>query len=611
MRLIPFSVFLPTGVSLLILTLHLRLYKISGVLYEWSTTSRVPTQVVIHVLASALSALLVFPICTIVSQWTRHRLLEKSVSLVTLRVWTAVIQTRTDWNLPWTLKLTTLLFFAFIYLPAVLWAGSLTPVITLDEIRDISLSGKVTVSYSYPKHQDKAMCICQYNTFARSHLTQSLVPSGGPTGDYAHLLLNKCWESTQSNGTFTNCLKSTEANRLLQSVATSSPPDNRSRVHSKWDNTKFQYIGRSYGVGAAAALTDRHIAALQNIQQYTYAEIGFHAETKCIYNESSALTIRLKAISDDDAYPSRYLAYGALPNANWSHILEYGNYKEGELFQGMDFYAQVALSNESFDHNIVSTFIKQLRTSDTRWMFGMVTGQRYLQLNKTQCETTFRPSLFNIVVFLVNSTISVSQVDNVEVDDPDPTYNLREVASDSYGLSYVSTSLYTSTVGDAFMANIPSLKTRRSVTSDDVNDADYQAVVLDAIADSVMSVMDDSLVALGSASLVFPDATQVVSATAQTTAVQIGSKPFIWTVVVLNILGSLAVVASYFVLRKATIPTFQYSDIGCVSVGIDQGITVLEQVDDVQDDAVPRWDGDPGSHLIGRLAMRLQLKQRQ
>jgi hypothetical protein len=149
------------------------------------------------------------------------------------------------------------------------------------------------------------------------------------------------------------------------------------------------------------------------------------------------------------------------------------------------------------------------------------------------------------------------------------------------------------------------------VTSDNIKDASYQAVVLDAIADSVMSVMDDSLVALGSASLVFPDATQVVNATAHITAVQIGSKPFIWTVVGLNILGSLAVVASYFVLRKATIPIFQYSDVGCIAVGIDQGITVLEQVDVVQDDAGLRWDGDPGSRLIGRLAMRLQPKQRQ
>lgn len=156
LKLIPFCVFLPTGTSLVILTLHLRLYKTSGILYEWSTSSRVLTQVVVHILSSALSALLVLSICTIVSQWTRHRLSEKSVSLDTLRVWTAVIQTRMDWNLPWALKLTTLLFFAFSYIPAVLWAGALTPVITLDEIKDIPLSGKGTVFHSSPKHQDKA-----------------------------------------------------------------------------------------------------------------------------------------------------------------------------------------------------------------------------------------------------------------------------------------------------------------------------------------------------------------------------------------------------------------------------------------------------------------------
>jgi hypothetical protein len=382
-------------------------------------------------------------------------------------------------------------------------------------------------------------------------------------------------------------------------------------VHPKWDNTKFQYVGRSYGVGAAAGLTDRHIAALRNIQHYTYAEIGFREETKCVYNESSALAIRFDAESDNPAFPSRYWAYGALPNSNWSHIVEYGNYTEGEFFDGMDFYAQSAFGSANFDNRLVSTFTKLSRTSNARRMFGIVAGQTYLQLNKTQCETTLQPSLFNIIVSLVNSTISVSRVDNVETLDPDPTYNLREVASHSYGLSFTSTSLVTSTVGDAFMANIRSLQARRSVASNDANDADYQAVVLDAIADSVMSVMDDSLVALGSAALVFPNATQVVNATAHITAVQIGSKPFIWSVVGLNILGSLAVVASYFVLRKANIPTFQYSDVGCVAVGIDQGITVLEQVDVVQDDAALRWDGDPGSRLIGRLAMRLQPKQRQ
>lgn len=153
MKLIPFCVILPTGVSLLILNLHLRSYKTSGILNEWSTSSRVLTQVVVHVLASALSALLVFPLCTITSRWTRHRLSKASVSLDTLRLWTAIIQTRTDWNLPWMIKLTTLLSLAFSFLPAMLWAGALTPAITLDEIRNLSLSGKATVFYPSSKRR--------------------------------------------------------------------------------------------------------------------------------------------------------------------------------------------------------------------------------------------------------------------------------------------------------------------------------------------------------------------------------------------------------------------------------------------------------------------------
>ena len=51
------------------------------------------------------------------------------------------------------------------------------------------------------------------------------------------------------------------------------------------------------------------------------------------------------------------------------------------------------------------------------------------------------------------------------------------------------------------------------MTSDDVNDDGYQTMVLDVTADSVMSVADHSLVALGSAWLVFH--TQLSSLTLQ------------------------------------------------------------------------------------------------
>ena len=51
-------------------------------------------------------------------------------------------------------------------------------------------------------------------------------------------------------------------------------------------------IGRSFGVGTDAGLTDRHIAELQNVQRYAYNEVGYYMETGDIYNEFSALSVR-------------------------------------------------------------------------------------------------------------------------------------------------------------------------------------------------------------------------------------------------------------------------------------------------------------------------------
>lgn len=95
-KLIPLCVLLPTCASFVVLFLRLRHYKTSGALYRWSSSSRVPVQVVIHIVSSSLSALWVLSVCTVISQWTRHTLSKGSVDLNTLRLWSAITQSRAD-----------------------------------------------------------------------------------------------------------------------------------------------------------------------------------------------------------------------------------------------------------------------------------------------------------------------------------------------------------------------------------------------------------------------------------------------------------------------------------------------------------------------------------
>jgi hypothetical protein len=145
-KLIPLCILLPTCTSLVVLFLHLRHYKTSGVLYRWSSSSRVPVQVAIHLVSSLLSALWVLSVCTVISQWTRHTLSKGSVDLNTLRLWSAVAQSRADWSLPRARAFAALAFFAMTYLPAVLWAGALTPTFTYRLVRDLTLSGMYYLS---------------------------------------------------------------------------------------------------------------------------------------------------------------------------------------------------------------------------------------------------------------------------------------------------------------------------------------------------------------------------------------------------------------------------------------------------------------------------------
>lgn len=326
------------------------------------------------------------------------------------------------------------------------------------------------------------------------------------------------------------------------------------------------------GLVAPPGLTDHHVVDTRYVQFYTYNETGYFTDTKCIYNESSALIILLHDTGTHVGLPSIYWAYRALPNSNWSEIMQHP-YPPNQVYPaGMDYYVQSALGG---DDSIVSTFNRGPSNDDMRWMFGMAAGGGYPQLDKVQCEITFEPSLFRADVSPANATMEVSRIEKVPVDDPDPTTNLRQVATNSYQLRYITTSLHKSTVGDSFAENIRNLQANRSVFN--ISSPAYKAVVLDAIADSVTNVMDGSLVALGGAALTFPNATRSANVVARVAAVQIGSRTFIWLTVAINMLGCVGIAVGYIVLCKANIPTFEYSDIGCVALGLRQGIDVLDE----------------------------------
>ncbi|KAF2501294.1 hypothetical protein BU16DRAFT_555787 [Lophium mytilinum] len=424
-KLVPFYVIIPVAVSLAIEILHIRLYKNTESLYRWSTYDRTSVQVIVHILSTILAILLVYPVCTVLSFWTRHRLSRRDVGLNRLRLWSAMVQGRLDWSLPWLPSLLALGFFALTYLPAAVWAGALTPVLT------------VKVEHNLPFH----------------------IPAGGPGGDYALSpiqlssgIFGECWTALQSNGTFTNCPQKYDTGNLLQTIASATSSNMAPRNHSKWDNTDYQYIGLSYGVGAATGLTDDGLLNLtSNVQGYNYTEIGLITKTSCIYNESA--TWRVYEADDMASTPPYqwYYASGQLPNSDWS-IINISN----PTAAGTDFFYQLDFKD---GNEVVATLARppisrDFSSGNGQWFFGLAALNTYKELDKIQCEMKFVPTRFLISASTANRTITVTPVTDAWTENLDAKGKLRARAVSSMGVSYIVLSLYTSVVGNAFMENV-------------------------------------------------------------------------------------------------------------------------------------------------------------
>jgi hypothetical protein len=136
----------------------------------------------------------------------------------------------------------------------------------------------------------------------------------------------------------------------------------------------------------------------------------------------------------------------------------------------------------------------------------------YGSFNQTQCEIKFLPTVFEILADVANSLITVSPVGNMTTSDIDPT---SEIFGQGLGtiptwvmrqfelLSLVDTSLYTSVVGDALVANshIAEEAMLKELNATQLSDDQTREARLIALEDSITAMLDGVLLALSSAQL--------------------------------------------------------------------------------------------------------------
>ncbi|KAI4281675.1 MAG: hypothetical protein L6R38_003518 [Xanthoria sp. 2 TBL-2021] len=174
-----------------------------------------------------------------------------------------------------------------------------------------------------------------------------------------------------------------------------------------------------------------------------------------------------------------YYAIGAFSNA-----------QEGAV----DFFAVTGLSG---DDSIASAAAKH---NGNRSLIMVTAGSSYLELN-AQYEVSFTPTSFAVEVDVIGKLINISPMTAATVSQSaspsfDPIGGLALAAINQLnGLSMISTSLYTSVVGDALITNIKAATT---------NSTSHDSPAYTTRADSLPATLDDIIVFIGSSQFFVP-----------------------------------------------------------------------------------------------------------
>ncbi|KAI9849059.1 MAG: hypothetical protein M1838_000289 [Thelocarpon superellum] len=570
-----------TLVSLWLLGENVRSYSSTGYLYNVVQNHRSPAQTVVQIISSVLGAAHLYVLTAMVNRWTRLNWMKGAISLDRLKFWNAVSSIVKDFSLPFRFLLPLLIITLAALIPQGLWSGALTPNFT--------------------------------NSTMISHIQ---VPQYGP--DERGVFWNQTWDPTRSRGDTRNKLGTfsyspawDRGGVMLDAAAAASSRDTTPVTHIKNDNTRYSYLGRSYGVGASVGLVDvGDVDDITPLQTYSYRETGYQANVTCGKNDTSNWAIDVTQESDDSGTPSMYVANGTTPDNSFNA------------------FAVVGLGDSS-----IVALVSHLST-DGGGIVAMATGNSqgdYTSLNNTQCNVTFTPTNFLVEVDAAQRVINVTALPG-PAKDMDPTASdgvhfqdwrciprcgpFSNVGRPSLGavatqvmrsimsLSMIYTTLYTSPVGNMFLSNIASVQAAQANGS--LFPGEDASMI--GVARSLESLLDDALLAFSSAQIVVANETTQVDVSAEYAAIKIGQSTFIYLVTALNVFLVLVFLAEAIRTRFwRGLPLFDYRDLKSVIVASSMGGSSVARR------AVARhgltkshgWTAEPTDAVVGRMTVIL------
>jgi len=522
-RLLLAATLLSTSVATILLLASNRApWTNSGHIYNFVTSERATVQIIVQILSQSFGTLHVYALCSLINFATRLRLARIPHTLDQLQFWSAISLQRLDWALPHGLMMILILFHAVIVIPGAIWAGALTPVI-------MSTHSSSTALLEVPQYS--------------------------PTSE--HIWYNLTWLKPEPSvhnrsGIFSYSPNYDLVGLILTQAASASNIGNATQPVRKLDNTRYSYVGRSYGIGSSVGLVDESFA--QNTTRgYTYNETGYLTQVQCIVNSTS-----LWAISGEDSFrsslPDLYMVAGNLTNGN------------------SESYAACGFGSPENITALVGS------TGQDRSVFAIAAGKTYAALDKIQCTVDFIPAKFSVSVNMTERLITTELLANgSDVKDIDPTGKMKAITMrmpTSFSQQHAC-DLYTSLLGNTFTQNIQALI---NSTISNGSKANTTEQTLRGVQDSLTSMLDNSLLAFSSAQLMIPRDVYLVPVSLSSAAVRIGQSRYIYAVAAVNfailLLGLLELIRTR--VWKG-LSRFDFTDVKSLVVGVAKGGTVIAE----------------------------------
>ena len=580
-RLRPLLELLPPTVAILIL-LWIGNSEATESVYSYLKTDQATVQIVVQIVSNLLAALQVSSICTTFNLSTRFRFFRVSTSLNDLSFWTALSTNRVDPNLPPFYFAVAIICAAATLIPGALWAGAVSPlfVLKIQELGDLTL----------PAFTERTRLNWDSQFQVR--------------GPRVWNINDNCTVINDARGLVPSCPVPTLQGLLLLSASSATSLDGLPRRHSKLDTTKWEYIGRSFGIGSSVGQLNERIFD-DRLLRYNYIEYGYNARVSCIQNTTSDFYFRLIEHAEQIISASEYqsthhpeLQFDTSLPPTWSQLSTY--FAEGylpESIMGVPELYPVISWHQEYD-NIAAWATS---VNHDRNIIAVAAGTKlYQELNQTQCEVFFAPMAFNVSVNRLQHSIVVEAQDSFEPQDIDTTGHLQANVMHSINLlARMSPSLYVSVLGETLSRNVERMRKQKPYLN-------QTAAVLSAAEESFTAIIDDVLVAYGASQISNSHDTTVSAARGVVQAVQIGQPLYRHLMFTLNSLIIFVVVFEAAHTRCWNrLMKFNYLDIKGVVIASSAGGDGIAKavLNDHHDNGV-EWIADPSDPVAG--AMRVE-----